>query len=305
MLILRQESREKSESIEKSRREILEKDAIIREQRETIENLQQQVATFETRLAAAVTPKSSRRKQVTPRNLELQSDCRTLIAKKASEGKRYDYSLSFNSPVNVAVTESVCKSYKDLNTENCNISGNEMIPYCHTYFKNAKQYESRKERGVNDENLRRARSRSRKQTKLDERLEAVKLAKDFTPEELELLELGKVLVETIGMDGVSSEEDPCDSENDETPTTDRGKRKRPQGSDKVRRVFPFYWESPKLRRVKETMDGLYDEQCVKEAHRSKRWIRVRDSSCKVSRRPPPKNAPDWMLNDEGKQTLSQ
>ncbi len=207
--------------------EIIQKDAVIAEQNQTIMDLRHQIANLEARLAVSSTPKSSRRQQSRPRNLELQNDCRALIATQATSGYKYDYNLPFDNEINREITRKVCDEYqKNCVKENVSpFSLAEMEQCCRSYFRNAKQDESREDRGVKEEHRTNVRNRKRKRTKLEERRAALKADRSYTPEELELLELGKFLVETIQLDGVSSEESEDDSLY-ETPTHDRRKRKR-------------------------------------------------------------------------------
>ncbi len=306
MLYIHQQLRTKTESLEKCQQELHKKDTVIKEQSETITKLQNQVANLEVRLSAASTPRSSRQKQCIPRNLELQSDIRVSISTQASEGNKYDHSLPFDHSLNREVTRKVCEGYRKLKRDGCRSSEEEMEQYCKTYFRSVKQDKSRKERGLDDAHRRQARSNKRKRTKFEERQAALKVTGSYTPEELELLELGKFLVDTIGIAGMSSEEDNIDSDDDGINTpTDRRKRKAPQSSEKIRRVRKFYWESPQLSTVKRKMDTIYYEECLKPAQRRRRDVRVKDSSCKTSSRPPPKDAADWMLNDEGKKVSTQ
>ncbi len=299
MLHVHQESRMKTESLEKCRNEILQKDATIAEQAQaisqkdstiaeqaqTISSLKDHIANLEARLAASSTPTSSRKKKCAPRNLQLRSDCRTLIAKQASEGNYYDYSVSFNSPVNSEITRKVCKAYKDLNNlDESTLPRAEIEQSCQTYFRNAKQDNSRKARGVFDDHRKHVRDKRRKDTKLEERRTALKSVENFSPEELELYELGKFLVETISLDGISSEEDLSDSE-DGTP---------------VRRVRKLYWESPKMGHVKRKLDNIYLNEYATPAKKRKMGIRIKDSTCPLSKHPPPQNAPEWMLKEAGK-----
>ncbi len=289
----------KTESLEKCRNEIVQKDATIAEQvqtiyqkdatiaeqAQTISRLQDHIANLEARLAASSTPTSSRKNKCTPRNLQMRSDCRTLIAKQASEGNYYDYNVNFNSPVNSEITKKVCNAYKDLNNlDDSSLPRAEIEQSCHTYFRNAKQDHSRKARGVFDDHRKHVRDKRRKGTKLEERRTALKSVENFSPEELELYELGKFLVETIGLDAVSSEDDLSDSE-DGTP---------------VRRVRKFCWESPKMGHVKRKLDNIYLNEYATPAKKRKMGIRIKNSTCPLSKNPPPKNAPGWMLKDAEK-----
>ncbi len=306
MLRAQEENRAKTELLEKYQHEIQKKDAKINEQAQTITNLQHQVANLEARLSATSTPRSSRTKQRAPRNLELQSDIRVLIAKEASLGNRYDHSIPFDHSSNSEITKKVFDEYcKNKKTER-KFSQEDIEQYCKTYYRSVKQDESRKERGLKEEHRRRARSRKRKLTKFEERQTALKVPDKFTPEELELLELGKFLVDTIGVTYMSSEDSDLDSDDDGTNTpTDRRKRKAPQSSDRTFRVSKLYWESPQLCNVKRKMDDVYNKECLKPAQRKKRSTRVKDSSCPVSTHPPPKDTPHWMLNDKGKNDITK
>ena len=114
---------------------------------------------------------------------------------------------------------------------------------------------------------------------------------NLTPEERGL---AKEMV-SFGLGAVRSEDDPSSDDND---STDRRKRKLKSPSKGVRRVRELYWESLQLRNIKAKLDAGFWDHSANPKQKSKKWTIVKDSSCDISDRQPPRNVPSWMLKTE-------
>ena len=97
----------------------------------------------------------------------------------------------------------------------------------------------------------------------------------------------------IGMAAISSEEDPS---SDEDMNPDR-RRIKHFPDKKVRKTIQLPWESLRTSGMKHYLDEFQEESLASEKSKNLKWKVIKDSSCPISDRPCPKNAPKWMINE--------
>ncbi len=227
------------------------------------------------------------------RNLTLQSNVKKIVANQAGLGNVYFYDLSFEHPLNKTVTDKI---YTDMLGEGGGEIGyteNEVRAGCALYFKSQKKDEQKKTKGTFQRHRAQCRSNQRKSRKLDERKIAMNNPQITLSSEEKLF--GQDIL-ALGIEGVSSEEDPC---SDEENQSDRRKRKRSDSVSRVRRVKSFYWQSPCFVDIKEKVDSFFLNSIATTAQKRVRWTRVRDITCPISDRKPPANVQPWMLKEPG------
>ncbi len=258
--------------LEKCREESSKKDQLISQ-------LTQQNHRLEEQIRQMCQRESSERK--TKRDPTLQTNVKVVVAIQNAMGNNYDYTLPFLHTVNQTVTDNVIN---ELNKNGGGqLSDQDITSACATYFTNQKKDVQREINGTKGRHRGINRSNRRKRKKLDERTLAVNDPRvNLTPEERQL---GQQVV-NLGMAGVSSDED---DDNGSDPSD----LKRPE---KVWKVKEFSWRSSKMGAIVAKLDTGFVEDIASPATKRARRPFIRDSTCVVSDRRPPKNVEAWMLN---------
>lgn len=223
----------------------------------------------------------------------LQSKIKVVLSVEADSGNTYFHDLNFDHISNQNMTDIVKRDLNDLSKDPTTMpkySDGDIKNACKTYFKSKKRAIRRRTSGTHDKHLKYCRSRERKNKKLEDRKKAASDDRvKLTPEEQER---AKEML-SVGLDAVSSEE--SDLNSDEDDPIDRRKRKP---SERVRKVKELFWESTEARDLKAKLDTGYWDDCVKPAQKKKRGTVIKDSTCDISDRQPPKNVPIWMLKTD-------
>ncbi len=274
-MTLHQNLMEMTAQLEKCQKESSQKDQVIFQLTEQNHRLEEQIRQMCL---------SSQQKNKTKRDPSLQANVKVVVAIESALGNTFDYSLPFDHPVNQKTTECVIKELKK--NGGCKYLDQEITSACATYFANQKKDVQRQINGTKGKHRSINRSNNRKRKKLDERELAVNDPRvNLTPEERQL---GQQVIK-LGMAGVSSDED---SEDEDGPS-DRRKQRR---GDKVLRVKEFSWRSSQMATLIDKLDTGFIQDVASPAMKRGRYTLIRDSTCTMSERKPPKNVEAWMLN---------
>ena len=257
-----------------------------KEKDEIIKELKQEIQAVKSKDSNG--PGSSN--QQDKNSLTLQNNVKVCVSDQSAHGFEYDFSLAFSHPDNRIMTARIRKDFIDTDGDGCPFSGAEIENACHAYFTNKKRDEKRKSSGLYTKHKHRSRSNKRKRTKLHKRREALSHARTNMSEEDG--QMAHCMLYTVGMAAISSEEDPS---SDEDITPDR-RRIKLLPEKKVRKTIKLPWESLKTSDMKLYLDEFQQEHLASEKSKNLKWKVIKDSSCPVSERPCPENAPDWMIN---------
>ncbi len=285
-----EELRRMHEELSAHRKTIAEKDSIIAERDTTISQLRDANEKLRQQLIHASQPSTPKRK------VTLQGSARALIYEKVGKGKGYNFSEPFTSPSNSKVTEQVQDELVKLNDGVQLYSPGDVQGVCKAYYTNKKDNERRKANGSYDKLIERNRIKNRKRRKWEERKEVLKNRKaDLNSDQWEKAEF---MVKTIGLDAMSSEEDPCCSSDEEK---DRRKLNSRTLNGKRRYVKHRPWISQEAQSYMHALDEGYLQNYASERQKKMRWTLIRDASCPISDTPVPdkvlqNEAAKWMLN---------
>ncbi len=228
--------------------------------------------------------------QKTKTDPSLQTNVKVVISIKSAVGYAYDHTLSFEHPMNQGITDYVIEELKkNTGGGQCKYSDQDITRACAMYFANQKRDSQRKVNGTFNRHRSTCKSNNRKRKKHEERTQTLKDSRvSLTKEERQL---GQQVVD-LGIDGMSSDEDPCEDEND--PSDLRKKRRGPD--QKMWKVKEYPWRSTKMTTIIDKLDKEFIENVASPAMKRARWTVIRDSTCTVSDKKPPQNVQAWMLN---------
>ncbi len=225
------------------------------------------------------------------RNLTLQNNVKVIASKQSDRGNVYFYDLSFEHPLNKTVTDRIYTEMVGDVGGKIDHTEDEVRAGCALYFKSQRKDEQKKIKGTFKKHRAQCRSHQRKLKKLDERKKAINDPRiTLTSEEKQF----GLDILSLGLEGVSSEEDPSSDEED---PIDRRKRKRSDSASRVRKVKEFYWQSSEFINIKDKVDDFFVNSIATSAQKRVRWIRIRDVTCLESDRKPPAKVQPWMLKE--------
>ena len=276
-MILHQELTSVKQELQTYKQQCLTKD-------QTISNLSQEVQDLKAKLLECNSASQSKDNF----KLTLQSNVKIVVEDQKSSGNGYNFSLPFDHPENRTITAKVQQDFKDADGDNLMYSRPEITGACHTYFNNKKRDENRKDKGKHRGQSRRGKQ---KRIKLQERKDALASIGQNMSDERKAMAHELLYNPTMGMKAVSSEEDAGASSDEDVPDRRRIRRIR---SKKVRNTILLPWESIHTSRIKTELDQYHRDNLISEHSRKRKWTVIKDSTCPVSYRQRPKDAPDWL-----------
>ncbi len=232
------------------------------------------------------------------RNVTLQGNARALITEKHASGKGYNYSEPFSSPSNSKVTDEIDEEMVKLNEGKRIYSTDDVQSVCKSYYTNRKDNERRKLTDAYDKLIDRNRIKNRKRRKWETRKLIVKNRQaDLNPDQWKKAEF---MVNDVGMDAMSSEEDPICSSDEEG---DMRKLNSRTADGKVRYVKHRPWISQEAQSYMQALDEGFLKHRASKRQKTMKWTLIRDASCPISDTPVPEKvlgseAASWMLNTE-------
>ncbi len=175
--------------------------------------------------------------------------------------------------------------------------GGDVQDACKNYFNNKKRDEKRKSNGTFEKHRALNRSTNRKRRKLKVRRQVL-ATKQANLNPAEQWEKAAFALVTVGLDAMSSEEDPNCSSDEEV---DMRKLQSRTSNGKHRRVKHRPWINPEVSEIMQALDDGYTKHIATGRQKTLKWKLIRDASCSISDAPVPdkilhNDSAKWMLN---------